>query len=133
VKYLLDTSTCIAHLRGRGSPVTARLLKHGADAVLCSVVLMELQYGVRRSKDPVAEQARCDAFTMRLHSLPLDDRGATEAARIRSGLAAVGTPIGPYDLLIAAIALANDLTLVTCNAGEFRRVAGLRVVNWQEA
>lgn len=66
-------------------------------------------------------------------SLPFDDRAADEYGRIRAYLARLGTPIGPNDLLIAAIALANNATLVTHNTTEFNRVPGLTIVDWEMA
>src|SRR5580704_157122 len=64
-------------------------------------------------------------------SLPFDDRAAEEYGRIRAHLAAAGTPIGPNDLMIAAIALAKQMTLVTQNTTEFSRVPGLALEDWQ--
>jgi tRNA(fMet)-specific endonuclease VapC len=64
-------------------------------------------------------------------SLPFDDRAAEEYGTVRAHLAALGTPIGPNDLMIASIALANKLTLVTHNTVEFSRVPGLKVEDWQ--
>ena len=61
----------------------------------------------------------------------LDDRAAEEYGKVRALLAALGTPIGPNDLLIAAIALANQMTLVTHNTAEFSRVPGLALEDWQ--
>lgn len=81
--------------------------------------------------------ARCDddkqrSFTERFTSLPFDDVAAEHYARIRADLARAGTPIGPNDLLlIAAIALANALTLVTHNMREFGRVVGLKIEDWE--
>ena len=63
--------------------------------------------------------------------MPFDDRAADHDALLRATLERAGTPIGPNDLLIAAIAVANDLTLVTHNTGEFSRVPGLRLEDWQ--
>ena len=61
----------------------------------------------------------------------MDDLAATKAAEIRANLAALGTPIGPYDLLIAAIAIVNNLTLVTHNTREFERVSELKFEDWE--
>jgi len=71
----------------------------------------------------------CDAFI----SLPFDDDAAAEYASLRFELALAGMPIGPNDLMIAAIALAKGLTLVTHNTAEFRRVVGLKIEDWQQA
>ncbi len=82
-----------------------------------------------RSRDAARNQAL--AFTTGFLSLPFEDRAAAEYARVRADLAAQGTPLGPNDLLIAAIALAHGLTLVTHNTVEFRRVTGLALDDWQ--
>lgn len=63
--------------------------------------------------------------------MPFDDAAALAFGKIRADLAAMGTPIGPYDLQIAAIALANNLILVTHNTREFSRIADLKIENWE--
>lgn len=131
MKYLLDTSTCISHLRGRSPTVTDRLASETGKVALCSVVVSELVFGACRSVDPQTELAKVERFIAGFTSLPLDDAAASSAGRIRAVLSAAGTPIGPYDLLIAAIAVANGLALVTSNAAEFARVAGLAVEDWR--
>lgn len=93
-------------------------------------MLYELLYGVVRSRDPARERERADRFVTGLVSLPFDDVAAEHTSRIRAELATSGTPIGPHDLLIAGIAGANGLTLVTLNAGEFGRVPALNVEDW---
>ena len=72
-----------------------------------------------------------DRLSSQFVSLPFDDAAAEVYGRIRAALEAAGTLIGPYDLQIAAIALANDLTLITHNIREFGRVAGLRIEDWE--
>ena len=84
-----------------------------------------------RSRDAAKNLAAVRTFAAGLRSLPLDDRAAEEYAKVRADLAVKGTPIGPNDLLIAAIALANGLTLVTDNTAEFSRVLGLRLEDWE--
>jgi tRNA(fMet)-specific endonuclease VapC len=133
VKFLLDTSTCIRHLRGTSPAISARLQHAGPDAVLCAIVVHELFFGVERSKYATRELALVEQFRRAYISLPLDDRIAIEAARLRAALASVGTPIGPYDLLIAATAAIHNLTVITCNTGEFGRIPGLVVQDWQTA
>ncbi|MBK9710360.1 MAG: type II toxin-antitoxin system VapC family toxin [Kouleothrix sp.] len=132
--YLLDTNVCVAYLRRADSPVRQRLARHAAvDIVVCSVVYAELRYGALRNADPARASAQLAAFLVRFVSLPLDDRAAEISATLRADLSAKGTPIGPHDLLIAAITLANDLTLVTHNTREFGRVASLRLEDWEIA
>jgi tRNA(fMet)-specific endonuclease VapC len=133
MKYLLDTNTCIRFLNGRSPLVFERLSQVlESELTVCSIVKMELRYGALRSVNAeraLAEQAR---FLDRFVSLPFDDSAHVMAARIRADLAHKGTPIGPYDLLIAAISLANDLILVTHNMREFSRVVGLKTEDWEE-
>lgn len=95
------------------------------------MVLGELRYGAERSAAPAREHALIDAFTAPYLSLPFDDAAARIYAEIRAILAAAGTPIGPYDFQIAAIALAHDLILVTHNTKEFSRVPGLNLEDWE--
>lgn len=134
MKFLLDSNAWIGHLRQTAPEVTRRLGTHPrSDIVLCSIVLSELLYGVRRSS-PAHQQANLALVTQlrqQYVSLPFDDVAAEEAAEIRAHLAPLGTPIGPHDLIIAAIARANQLTLVTHNTVEFSRVPGLAIEDWE--
>ncbi len=129
--YLLDSNACIGYLNGRAVGVLRHLHAMSPSDVVCSVVKAELFYGARRSHNPQDALRKQQAFFNRFVSLPFDDAAAQHAGRIRAELAAAGTPIGPNDLLIAAIALATALTLVTHNTREFGRVAGLRYEDWE--
>jgi tRNA(fMet)-specific endonuclease VapC len=134
MKYLLDANAWIGHLRQTAPEVSRRLALHPRnDIVLCSVVLAELLYGVERSapSQRPANLGLVAKVQQQYVSLPLDDVAAAEAAQIRAHLAAVGTPIGPNDLFIAAIARACHLTLVTHNTNEFSRVPNLAIDDWQ--
>lgn len=133
MKYLLDTNTCVHYLRlGSKSPVAGKLAAtNPGEVALCSVVLGELLFGALRSSDPAKNTAQVRTFAGGFPSLPFDDDAADRYAEIRADLAANGTPIGPNDMLIAAIALARGLTLVTHNTTEFRRVVGLTLDDWQ--
>lgn len=129
--HLLDSDICIALLRHRESPVARKLAQlPPADVALCSIVIAELSYGARHSDDPEKHLVKLREFTAQFASLPFDDAAADLYGTIRAGLAAQGRPIGPNDMLIAAIALARNLTLVTHNTDEFRRVPGLKVEDW---
>ena len=99
--------------------------------VLCSVVVAELIYGAERSDYRAKTLAQVRTFCEPFESLPFDDRAAEEYGAIRAHLARQGTPIGPNDLMIAAIAIANSLTLVTHNTLEFSRVPRLVLEDWQ--
>jgi tRNA(fMet)-specific endonuclease VapC len=129
--WLLDTNACVALLNGTSAALAKHLAHHRPSEIrLCAVVKAELLFGARKS-ERVAENTRLlDAFFTRFVSLPFDDAGAVEYARLRHDLQASGTPIGPNDLMIAAIAVAQNLTLVTHNVREFSRVVGLKVEDW---
>jgi len=130
--YLLDTNACIAVLNGTSPPLVARLQQHNpVDILLCSAVKAELIFGAYHSSRPADNLRLLDRFFEPFTSLPFDDGCCDAYGRIRSDLAREGTPIGPNDLLIAATAVANDMTLVTANSREFGRVAGLLVENWE--
>jgi tRNA(fMet)-specific endonuclease VapC len=131
--HLLDTNACIHHLRrGATSPVSARLAAAApGSVVLCSVVVAELLYGGRRSANPTDTLKQVHTFCAPFQSIAFDDRAAEEYGKVRAHLATMGKPIGPNDLMIAAIALANGLILVTHNMAEFARVPGLQCDDWQ--
>lgn len=130
--YLLDTNTCIQYLTRRNSPIVHRIAATPRqDIVLCDVVKAELYYGAYRGTRLESNLALYTEFFSEFVSLPFDGNAAAVYGRIRAELEALGTPIGPYDLQIAAIAVANNLILVTHNTREFSRVPGLRFEDWE--
>lgn len=132
MRYLLDANTCIRYLNGRSLPIVRRIKSTPPEQIaLCSVVKGEMWFGAQRSRDPVNARTTQDEFFALFKSLPFDDVAADHYGRIRAKLNALGTPIGPNDLMIAAIALAHDLTLVTHNTGEFSRVPELQLDDWE--
>src|SRR5438552_2034488 len=132
MRYLLDTNTCIAYLNGRTPEVRRRLAALNPEEIaLCSVVKAELLYGAQKSNVREQTMGKLQQFFAPLQSLAFDDRAATEYGAIRADLDRRGQPIGPNDLMIASIARANSLTLVTHNTGEFQRVSGLGLEDWQ--
>ena len=106
------------------------LAREPGDLLLCSVVRAELEYGARRSDRVEENLQRVRAFCAPMRSVVFGDEAAEHYGLIRLQLEREGRVIGANDLLIAAIGLATDATLVTKNADEFRRVAGLRVEVW---
>jgi tRNA(fMet)-specific endonuclease VapC len=132
MRYLLDSNTCIVYLRQAESKVRNRLERVlPQDIVICSVVKAELFYGARKSLKIEDNLAKQRGFFSRFLSLPFDDQAAEIYGIIRADLERNGTPIGVYDLQIAAIALANSLILVTHNTREFSRVQGLVFEDWE--
>jgi tRNA(fMet)-specific endonuclease VapC len=132
MRYLLDTNVCAMYLNGRSASVRDRILSTPSDEMaVCSVVKTELFYGAMRSNNPNRTLERQQSFLRRFVSLPFGDEAALIGGQVRARLASSGTPIGSYDLLIATIALANNLTLVTHNTREFERVDGLQIEDWE--
>jgi tRNA(fMet)-specific endonuclease VapC len=130
--YLLDTNVCIRYMRGSNLLVRQRLeAKPLQDIRLCSVVKAELYHGALRSAKPAENRAKVDVFLAPYVSLPFDDPAADLHATIRHHLETRGTPIGPYDMQIAAIARLHGITLVTHNTNEFSRVPGLLLEDWE--
>ncbi len=132
MRYLLDTNVCIRFLNQTSESIIERLNTiSDTDIVVCSVVKAELFYGAMKSNNPTRTLSRQQNFVNRFTSLPFDDQAAMVYARLRANLASLGTPIGSNDLQIAAIAIANNLTLVTHNVSEFSRVMGLSWEDWE--
>ncbi|XWK85674.1 MAG: type II toxin-antitoxin system VapC family toxin [Phormidium sp.] len=132
MKYLLDTNTCVRILNNSNEQIVERISTTPAsDIYLCTVVQLELYYGAYKSSQQETNLAKLARLFNQFLILPFDERSAKIAGRIRAQLAALGTPIGPYDLQIAAIALANNLILVTHNTNEFSRVEGLQIEDWE--
>lgn len=130
--WLLDTNAWIAYLNPRPSPVKARIrIEATADIWLCDIVKAELYYGAYKSQRQAANLALLDDLFNLFVSLSFEGEAARQFGRLRADLARQGKPIGPYDLQIAAIALAHDLTLVTHNTTEFGRIDGLRLDDWE--
>ncbi len=129
--YLLDTDTCIYIMNERPEEVfqKAATLKPG-DVSISSITFYELAFGIANSGKAAANKKRLETFIAHVPVQPFDQACADVAALLRLELKRKGTPIGPYDLLIAAHALQLGFTLVTNNTKEFKRVPKLKVENW---
>ena len=130
--YLLDTDICIDFLRGSSTGVRDRLLACSPNEVcLCSVVKAELLFGAHNSQKVAANLRRLRDFFQPFQSVFFDDGAAEVYGSLRSHLRREGAAMGSNDLMIAAIAVALGLTLVTHNRSEFERVPGLRLAAWE--
>lgn len=130
--YLLDPNVWVHFLRNRHALVVQRIqARQPGELRVCSVVASELYNGCLRSAQPALNRGKVDALLGPYVSLPFDDAAADVHAQIRHHLETRGMTIGPYDLQIAAIVLANGLTLVTHNSQEFSRVPGLLLDDWE--
>lgn len=131
--YLLDTNAAIALIKGKPAAIRTRLQRAAAkqaSIAISSIVLFELWYGVARSERQRENAERLRVFLSgAIGVAPFDEADASTAGELRATLKSAGTPIGPYDLLIAAQALRMNATLVTANVSEFARVRGL---DWQD-
>jgi len=132
--YFLDTNVVIAVLNNRPPAVRHRFdraLAPGASMQVPSVALFELWYGVARSHQRPESIERLRLFLSGdVTVVPFEGEDAETAGELRARLEAAGSPIGSYDLLIAAQALRAGATLVTANVSEFSRVPGLMWENW---
>lgn len=128
--FLLDTNAVIAVLNDRASRAAARLRRERpADVAVSAIVMHELFYGAYKSARADRNLALLDR--LRFAVLEFGREDAREAGEVRALLAGRGTPIGPFDALIAGQARARGLVLVTRNTGEFGRVPGLRIEDWE--
>jgi len=130
----LDTNVVIAVLTARHSLPRARLaasIERGLSLSISSIVLFELRYGAAKSARPERNAQRlADFLSGGIEVLAFDPADAEEAGAIGAALERVGTPIGPYDLLIAAQVRRRNALLVTADAREFAHVPGLRTEDW---
>ncbi|BCM92250.1 tRNA(fMet)-specific endonuclease VapC [Abditibacteriota bacterium] len=129
--FLLDTNVCVQYLTKRNEKVVSRVIAESRRITLCSIVKAELLAGAHKSAKPTENLRVFSSFFSVLPSVDFDDAAAEHYGRIRTQLERAGTPIGPNDLLIASIALANNLTLVTHNTREFGRINGLKIEDWE--
>jgi tRNA(fMet)-specific endonuclease VapC len=130
----LDTNAVIAVLNDRTSPVRTKVdaaIGQGRALAISSIVLFELRYGAAKSARPERNAQRIADFLLGpIEVLPFEPADAEEAGEIRAALERAGTPIGPYDVLVAAQARRRDALLVTANEREFARVPRLKFEDW---
>jgi tRNA(fMet)-specific endonuclease VapC len=127
---LLDTNILSDLIRHPQGTVANRISSAGEDTVCTSIVVAaELRFSAEKSGSRKLAD-RIDLILSALDVLPLELPADRHYGEIRQQLTRQGTPIGPNDLLIAAHALAVDLTIVTANARAFSRVSGLKVDYW---
>jgi tRNA(fMet)-specific endonuclease VapC len=130
VRYLLDSDICIFVMKRRSPSLLRRLDQRAVSSAISVVAYGELAFGVAVSVRRDEAAAHLAALLETLQVLPLPLEAARCYGEVRTELQRAGRPIGSNDLWIAAHALADNLTLVTNNEREFRRVPGLRVENW---
>ena len=131
MSYMLDTNICIYAIRNKPEIVLWNLRRHLQDDLCISAItLAELRHGIEKSANPEKNAKALIQFVSILRVLPFDDLAAVEYGKICAYLQRRGTPIGTMDMLIAAHARAEEMTLVTNNVREFERVPELTIENW---
>jgi len=128
--YLLDTNTLIYFFKGIGDVANILLSKAPKDIFIPAIVLYELEVGIAKSTKPKKRAIQLGSLISRVKIVSFGAQEAKVAATIRAELESNGTPIGPYDILIAGTALSNNATLVTHNTKEFKRVKSLNIEDW---
>ncbi len=129
--YLLDTNICIYVLKNSFPSLTAKLFSMSPDQLcISSVTVYELEYGAEKSKWGEQTKQKLALFLAPFNIIPFSSDDAFTAAKIRASLEKSGTPIGPYDIQIAAQGISRGLTVVTHNTGEFGRIPGIRLEDW---
>lgn len=132
LNYLLDTNACIRYITGRSVSLRDKIMATSAlEIAVCSIVKAEMFYGSMKSQNPAKSLKAQEEFFEQFQSLPFDDRAALIFGEIRADLTGKGMLIGAYDMQIAAIALANNLTLITHNTKEFGRIGDLKLEDWE--
>ena len=130
MKYCLDTNTLIYFFKGLGNVSNRLLAAPPGEIAIPTVVIYELEVGIGKSTSPRKRKSQLEELTSLVSIFPFGQSEAKCAAGIRIKLERQGIPIGPYDILIAASALANKSILVTHNKREFERVEGLKIEDW---
>lgn len=131
MKVMLDTNICIYIIKQQPPTVLERFMEYQVgDIGLSSITLSELRYGVAKSLHREKNAEALNEFIIPLEIAAYDEAAALAYGDIRATLEKAGTPIGSMDMLIAAHAMSQGLTLVTNNTREFSRVAGLNLADW---
>ena len=128
--YILDANTLIYFFKGIGKVADNLLAVSPKDVGVPAVVLYELEYGIAKSSSPKKRTKQLQELCALVEVLPFGNEAAKTSATIRAALEKKGTPIGPYDVMIAGTALSKQGVLVTSNTKEFRRVPKLQVIDW---
>ncbi len=128
--YLLDTNSVIYLFKGMGN-IAQNLFAHSPREVFIpSIVVYEFEVGISKSTHPKKRKKQLQQLLSEIDIINFTHKEAKEAAKIRASLEKIGEPIASIDTLIAGMAKANNLTLITRNIKEFSKVQGLEVEDW---
>lgn len=128
--YVLDTNTLIYFFKNMGQVAERMRTVAPDDLAIPTVVLFELYVGIAKSQNPAPRKQLLGDFASQSVILPFDQKAARSAAQVRTQLEQSGQPIGPMDVLIAGIAMAQEAILVTHNVKEFSRINSLLIEDW---
>ena len=133
MKYMLDTNICIYAIKKKPPAVIRRILATNPEQLcISSITYAELMYGAEKSQWKERSRTALALMMASITILNFDGKAAEMYGMIRAELEARGTPIGSMDMLIAAHAMAEELTVVTNNIREFSRIEELRVEDWTQ-
>ena len=129
--YLLDTNICIYFMKNRYPLLSQKILSRSpSELLLSAITVFELEYGAEKSNWGSRTREKLAMFLAPFNILPFNTEDAVCAGRLHGYLEKQGTPIGPYDVQIAAQAVSGGFTLITHNVGEFSRVPNLKSEDW---
>ncbi len=133
MRYLLDTTVVSDFTRGVRGVLSRLKATSKVDTAICTVTAMEIEYGLMLNPARARKiEPMIRALLLDLQVFAYEPEDATATAAVRKVLAKRGTPIGPYDVMIAGTALRRGLVMVTSNGDEFTRINGLIVEDWRE-
>lgn len=127
--FLLDTDTCSAHMR-RPSRLAHRFIQYTGGLAIPTIVLAELHAGAHKHPSPAKLLALIADLRQEVQVIDFDEACAERFGQIRGAFLKQGIQFSRMDLLIAAVALVHNLTLVTHNTADFKNVPGLRLHDW---
>ncbi len=131
IKYMLDTNICMYIIKQKPQNIIERFRQAQVSEIgISSITLSELEYGVMKSAKPEQNKLALAQFVAPIEISAYDDVAAQHYGKIRARLERQGTPIGSFDMLIAAHALSINSVLITNNESEFKRVSNLKIENW---
>lgn len=132
MKYLFDTNVCIKFIKGNSKNILEKTRKIGIENIIInSVVRYELYYGAYKSQKKEETIQKLQSFLNSFSNISFDENASKLCGRIRADLEQKGNPIGPYDIMIASISLANNLILIMHNTKEFSRIKNLKFEDWE--
>ena len=129
--YLLDTNICIYIIKNKYIEIAKKISKVGIENIsVSSITIAEMEYGIAKSSRPQEAESKLYEFLVPFTIVDFNTNSARYYGKIRNELNAKGTPIGSMDLMIASIAMASEMKIVTNNVKEFERIPGLQIENW---